>query len=148
MASIYDINEQEYNVFLASEIKKIPEFKMPEWAYFVKTSTNKQRPPQDLDWWYKRVASILRQAYVRGVIGVNRLRVKYGGKKNRGGKPSEFRRSGGKILRTILQQAESVGLLEKSEGKRKGRQLTKKGRLFLEESAEKILSNKSKQEKE
>lgn len=148
MVNIYDINEQEFNDFLASEIKKIQEFKMPSWAYFVKTSTNKERPPQDLDWWYKRVASILRQAYKKGVIGVNRLRVRYGGKKNRGARPSEFRKSSGKIIRTILQQAESAGFLEKTEGKRKGRQLTKNGRLFLEESANKISLNKTQSNKE
>jgi small subunit ribosomal protein S19e len=148
MANIYEIPSNEYNTFLAEEIKKMPEFKMPEWACFVKTSVNKERQPLDPEWWYKRVASILRQAHTKGVIGVNRLRVRYGGKKNRGAKPSEFRRASGKIIRTILQQAEKAEFLQKSEGKRKGRELTKKGKLFLEDSADKISLNKTQKKQE
>jgi ribosomal protein S19E (S16A) len=37
------------------------------------------------------------------------------------------------MIRLILQQAEKAGLLEKSEGKKKGRKLTKKGVKFMEE---------------
>ena len=85
----------------------------------------------DNDFWYKRAASILRQIYIRKNIGVNRLKVRYGGKKNRGVKPSEFRKGSGKIIRTILQQAEKAGFVEKTE-KPKGRKLTEKGKKFLE----------------
>ncbi len=48
---------------------------------------------------------------------------------------AEFRKSGGKIIRKILQQAEEAGLLEKSKEKKKGRQLTVKGKAFLESFA-------------
>jgi small subunit ribosomal protein S19e len=63
---------------------------------------------------------------------VERLRTRYGGVKNRGSRPSEFRKGGGSIIRKILQQAESAGLLEKSKGKKSGRQLTQEGKEFLE----------------
>jgi len=48
-------------------------------------------------------------------------------------RPPEFRRAGGKIIRTILQQCDAAGLTEASIDKRKGRKLTKKGIEFLEE---------------
>lgn len=129
--TLYDVEADKFNKQLAEALKKLEEFKMPEWAGFVKTSTSKARPPFDTDFWHKRAASILRQIYIRGVVGVNRLKIKYGSKKKRGVKPEEFRKGSGKIIRTILQQAEKAGLLEKAEGKRKGRQLTKKGLEFL-----------------
>lgn len=130
---VYDTNPQEYNKKLAEALKAIEEFKAPEWSFFVKTSTARVRPPQELDFWHVRSASILRQIYVRGVLGVSRLRTKYGGRKNRGSQPAEFRKSSGKIIRLILQQAEKAGLVEKSTGKKLGRKLTKKGVKFMED---------------
>jgi len=138
MATIYEVPADKLNEKLAEALKNLEEFKMPEWASFVKTSVSRLRPPQEDSWWYKRAASILRQIYVRGVVGVNRLRLKYGGKKNRGAKPEEFRKGGGKIIRTILQQAEKAGFVEKVEGKKKGRQLTKKGLEFMNNIAREI----------
>src|SRR3989344_4397305 len=105
MASVYEVSAEKFNEKLAEALQELEEFKMPEWAFFVKTSTARARPPQDNSFWYKRAASILRQAYIRGVIGVNRLKTKYGGRKNRGTKPAEFRRASGKIILVILQQA-------------------------------------------
>lgn len=139
MVTIYDVDPHKYNQILAGELKKIDSFEMPEWAYFVKTSVSTERPPVESDWWYKRAASILRQLYKKGVVGVNRLRVRYGGRKDRGARPKEFRKGSGKIIRVILQQAEKAGFVEKVNGKRKGRQLTKKGKEFLDKVAEKVL---------
>ncbi len=142
MANIYEVPAEKFNEKLAEELKKLHEFSMPEWAVFVKTSTARARPPQESNFWYKRAASILRQIYIRGVVGVNRLKIRYGGKKKRGARPEEFRKGGGKIIRTILQQAEKAGFIEKAEGKKKGRQLTKKGLDFLNKTAESVKKEK------
>ena len=135
---VYDFDQQEYNLKLAEALKKIPEFKQPEWVGFVKSSPSRERPIDDPDFWYKRAASILRQIYRKKVVGVNRLKTKYGGKKNRGSKPEKFKKAGGKIIRTILQQADKAGFTEIAKAikgvreRRPGRQLTQKGREFLE----------------
>ena len=131
---VYDMKADEYNLKLAEALKQIPEIKEPDWALFVKTGISKKRPPQESDFWNKRAASILRQIYIHNVVGVNRLKTRYGGRKNRGMKPERFKKGSGKIIRTILQQAESAGLLEKfnESGKRAGRRLTEKGRELLE----------------
>ena len=137
--SVYEMNSQEYNLKLASALKSIPEFKEPEWAKFVKSSSSKERPIEDADFWYKRAASILRQIYKKRVVGVNRLRTKYGSKKNRGMKPERFVRAGGKIIRTILQQADKAGfteIIKETKGtkeKKPGRKMTEIGKKFLEE---------------
>lgn len=126
------IQSGEYNLALAEALKKLPEFKKPEWVDFVKTGTQKVRPNIGPDFWYKRGASILRQIYVKGTVGVQRLRTRYGGRKDLGAQPARFVRSGGKIIRVLLQQSESAGLLEKAKGLKPGRKLTEKGRKFLE----------------
>lgn len=136
--AVYDLDQQEYNLKLAEALKKIPEFKKPEWVDFVKSSSSKERPIDDEDFWHKRAASILKQLYKRKIVGVNRLRTKYGSKKNRGYQPETFRKAGGKIIRTIFQQSDNAGLTEIIKSKRgtkikSGRQLTEKGKLFMEE---------------
>jgi small subunit ribosomal protein S19e len=130
--SVYEVGAREYNELLAEALKEIGEFRMPEWALYVKTGLSRIKPPEDGDWWYNRSASILRQIYLNDIVGVNRLRVRYGGKQNRGMKPEKFAKSSGKIIRTILQQGEEAGFLEKVDGKKKGRKLTKKGKDFLD----------------
>jgi|TARA_Y100000310_G_C20572100_1_gene758579 small subunit ribosomal protein S19e len=139
MSSIYEMDAREFNLKLAEALKGVPEFKEPEWAQFIKSGPAKERPIEDPDFWHKRSASILRQIYKKGVLGVSRLRTKYGSKKDRGFKPEEFRKSSGKIIRVILQQADAAGLteIEKAmvgvKSKRPGRKLTTKGKEFLEE---------------
>jgi small subunit ribosomal protein S19e len=136
---VYEIEPQQYNLKLAEALKAVPEFKAPEWTEFVKSSPSNERPIEDPDFWYKRAASILKQIYKKNVVGVNRLRTKYGSKKNRGMKPERFVKSGGKIIRTILQQADKAGFTESVKDvrglkvKRMGRKLTDKGRKFMEE---------------
>jgi small subunit ribosomal protein S19e len=132
MVDIRVIEPGKYNKSLAEALKKIPEFKKPDWVDFVKTGTNKKRPSSDEDFWYKRTASVLRQLYLKGTVGVQRLRTRYGGRKDRGMKPAIFVKGGGKIIRILLQQAESAGFAEKVKGKKSGRQLTKKGKDFME----------------
>ncbi|MFH1311133.1 MAG: 40S ribosomal protein S19 [Nanoarchaeota archaeon] len=138
MNLVYELPAQEYNLKLAEALKKIPEFKKPEWVEFVKSGTAKARPIDDPNFWYKRAASVLRQVYKKKIVGVNRLRTRYGSKKNRGVRPEEFRRGSGKIIRIILQQSDKAGFTEIAKGikgvrgKKPGRQLTEKGKKFME----------------
>lgn len=132
MTDIRSIEPGKYNSALAAALKASGDFEKPAWVDFVKTGAQKARPNVDPDFWHKRAASILRQAYLREVVGVGRLRSRYGGRKDRGMQPPEFRKSGGKIIRVLLQQAEVAGLLEKVTGKHAGRKLTMKGKTLLE----------------
>jgi len=117
---------------LAEALKNVPEFEVPEWANYVKTGVSRERPPAMDDFWYTRAASILRQLYIKGVVGVGKLRTRYGSRKDRGGKPDKFFKSGGKIIRVILQQAEAAGLVEKVTRMQHGRRLTAVGRDLLD----------------
>ncbi|MBU1136321.1 MAG: 30S ribosomal protein S19e [Nanoarchaeota archaeon] len=143
MITVYEVQADKFNEKLADALKEIKEFEIPDWANFVKSGVSRSRPPKDYGFWHRRAASILKQIYIRGVVGVNRLKTRYGGKKERGARPSEFRKGGGKIIRTILQQAEKAGLLEKSTGKKSGRQLTKTGIEFMNKIAGSLKEEKN-----
>jgi small subunit ribosomal protein S19e len=130
--TIFAKDPEKFIPALAEALKKIPEFEVPEWATYVKTGVSRERPPVMDDFWYTRAASILRQLYIKGVVGVGKLRTRYGSRKDRGGRPDKFFKSGGKIIRVILQQAEEAGLVEKVTRMQHGRRLTQAGRDLLD----------------
>ncbi|MEM1535099.1 MAG: 30S ribosomal protein S19e [Candidatus Pacearchaeota archaeon] len=142
MAKVLDVEPQKFITELATKLKGIKEFEMPQWAMFVKTSSGAERPPLSKDWWYYRAASILRKLYLKGTIGVSRLRRCYKRKKKGKAWPARPYLGSGKIIREILKQAEKAGLVEKLEKPKKGRALTKKGVSFLEGLATEIVKKK------
>ncbi len=141
MDDIRRIEVHEYNKLLAEALKKEKFFEPPEWSLYVKSSVARARPINEEDFWFKRAASILRQIYIREIVGVERLKTRYGGRKDRGVKPKKFYKGGGKIIRLILQQAEKADLVMKTEGGKKGRKLTVKGKEFMEKIAEQSSAN-------
>jgi len=140
MATVYDVPADILISRVARKLEEMPEMKMPEWAKFVKTGAHSERLPEQPNWWYVRAASILRRIYIDGPVGVSRLRTYYGGRKNRGVKPEHHVDAGGKIIRTILQQLEKAGLVEKDG--RNGRKITKKGQSFIDKEATAIANAK------
>jgi len=137
---IHDVRPDEFVVKLAEELKKTKGFEAPEWVSFVKSGVAKERVPQDEDFWYMRSASVLRQLYIQGVVGVGRLRTRYGSKLDRGVRRNKFRKASGKVIRTILQVAESVGFVEKVTKLQHGRRLTLSGKEFLDKIAKQLNS--------
>ena len=138
MPNIFDVNQDQLIKNIAEELKTTYKIDPPAWSKFVKTGVSKQRVPENLNWWYIRSASLLRKVFVLGPIGVQKLRRKYGGRKNCGTKPEKSYRGSGKIIRTILQQLESVGLVEKNDvGRHKGKAVTSKGMSILSKAAKK-----------
>ena len=124
---------------LKEELKKLDPIKPPEWAFYTKTGIHKERPPAQDDWWYTRAASILRTLYMRGgrPVGVERLRTKYGGRKDRGARPERFVKGSGHVIRLIFQQLEAAGLVERVEGR--GRRITPKGVSLLDKVAANLI---------
>ena len=132
MEKILSKDSNELILKIAEKLKESKNVKMPEWAYYVRTSHGKDRPPMQSDWWYIRAAAILRKVALKGPIGTEKLRTLYGTKKNRGFKPEKFVKASGSITRKILQQLEAEGYIAQgSKGVRKGRIITPKGISFL-----------------
>jgi len=134
MISVREVDAQKFNSMLKEDLKKLKEVTPPPWSKFVKSGVNRERIPQQDDFWYVRSATILRRVYLDNSVGVERLRSYFGGKKRRGHKPARFRKSSGSIIREILQQLESSGLVEKNVNK-VGRKLTPAGRKLLDKIA-------------
>jgi len=140
MTTVYDLPAGKLIEQAARDLKENVKFPRPEWALNVKTGANKERRPDNPDWWWHRTASILRKVYVDGPIGVQRLRVEYGGKKNRGRKPEEFRKASGKIIRTILIELDKIGFTSRDAKKREGRRVTAEGQAYLNRIAKECLT--------
>ncbi len=139
MVTVYDVEPNSYIDALKEKLKSIESLKQPEWSKFVKTGIHKIRPPSQPDFWYIRAASIMRNLYIHNAKGVQRLRTKYGGRKDRGARQEKFVKGAGKIIRTILQQLEESGLVEKVP--RRGRKLTPKGIKLMDNVAYSVYSN-------
>jgi small subunit ribosomal protein S19e len=145
MTTVYDIPPQMLIATVADKLKGIDAVQPPEWAKFAKTGVHKEAPPEDEDWWYTRAASVLRRVYIDGPVGIQRMRTFYGGKRDRGSNPYQFRKGSGSVLRAVLQQLEAIGYVERVRG---GRRVTSSGQAFLDNiavslkaEAEKTVSN-------
>lgn len=128
MVSVKDADTNRLIEKTAEELTKLEEIRPPEWSAFVKTGSHKERPPEQDNWWYIRSASVLRKIYLNQA-GVEKLRKVYGGRKNMGHQPEHKVKASGAILRKILQQLESAGLVQKE--KANGRKITPKGQSLL-----------------
>jgi small subunit ribosomal protein S19e len=115
---------------LANYIKEnVKEVQPPEWAFFAKTASYKERVPDDLEnWWYVRAASLLRKLY-KEAFGISTSRTIYSGLKRRGTKPPHTVKAPGHANRLIFQQLEKAGLAIKTKN---GRSLSPKGRSLLD----------------
>ena len=130
----------------AQELKKQNLVQPADWSQFVKTGHHKERLPDSPDWWYHRAAAIMRAVANLGPVGTQKLRTKYGGKKDRGHKPERFRKASGSIIRKILQQLEKSELIRQDQkGIHKGRVLTPKGTSLLDKIAVQIFKEERKQ---
>ncbi|MEM7813486.1 MAG: 30S ribosomal protein S19e [Candidatus Aenigmatarchaeota archaeon] len=136
MVTVRDVDQSALVKRAAQDLKK--KISMPDWARFVKTGVQKERPPEQDDWWYVRAASVLRNVYLHGPVGVERLRTVYGGKKSLGHQPTHFRKASGKVIRVILQDLERAKLIESVSKPRRGRKITREGQRFLDNIAKEI----------
>ncbi|CEI66506.1 unnamed protein product [Fusarium venenatum] len=120
-----------YSAFLKRQ-GKLP---IPGWVDTVKTGPAKELPPQDIDWFYVRAASIARHVYLRKTVGVGRLRKVHGTAKNRGSRPSKHVDASGSVDRKVMQSLEKIGVLEQDEEKG-GRRITQAGQRDLDRIAQ------------
>ncbi len=141
MTTVYDVRPDKLVKLVAEKLKKNEGICLPKWAMEVKKGANKELPPQDIDWWWMRCASVLRQIYINGPVGVSRLRTHYGGRVKRGAKPKRFKKASGKIIRAVLLQLEQAGYVINPEKGKRGRVISPKGQSFLDDTAHEIRSS-------
>lgn len=126
---VYDV-PSKYLIEEVSEKLKT-EIEEPGFVVYAKSGVHAERAPQRSDWFYVRMGSILYRAHKWNVIGTERLRTYYGGRKRRGVKTEHTYKASGKVTRSAVQLLETAGYLEKA--KPKGRKLSSKGEKLLNE---------------
>lgn len=130
MVTVFDVDANKLIAKAAEKLKDtVPQ---PAFVGLVKSGAHVERPPMQEDFWYVRCASILRQFYLNGTVGTQRLRRHYGGRKRFGVKPAHHVPAGGSTIRKAMQGLEKAGLLTKGK---KGRTLSPKGRALMDQSA-------------
>ena len=138
MTTAYDVPAHDLIKQTAKKLEKEDAIKMPEENRYAKTSVARENIPDNPDWWYVRCASILRKIYVNNGIGIEQLKAEYGGKRDKGSKPSKARSGSGTIVRRCVQQLEQAGFVKKIKGK--GRIITPKGQKFMDNMAYEVKS--------
>ena len=131
MPTPYDVPPSVLIERLARHLKEeVDEINPPAWTPFAKTGIHTQRPPQNPDWWFIRCSSILRKIYMKGPIGIEKLRSEYGGRIDSGAKPEHARKGSGAIVRKAMQQLQTAGLVKPLTNE--GKIVTNEGRRLLD----------------
>jgi small subunit ribosomal protein S19e len=135
MVTVYDVKAEPLIHEVADDLEE--DFDAPGWSEFVKTGSDRERPPEQDNWFHIRSAAILRKIYTDGPLGVSRLRTIYGKRKKNGHAPERSGKASGKVIRTSLQKLEEAGYVETEEGE--GRKITEEGQSFLDRKSEEVL---------
>ncbi len=138
MATVYDVPPEKLIEELAKKFKEA-NVEMPDWAMFVATGIHREKAPVQEDWWYTRLASVLRKVYIMGPIGASRLASEYGGKVDRGTKKYHAAKGSRSIIRKSFQQLEKLGYIKVEK---KGRVVTDQGRAYLDKLSGSLIEKK------
>jgi small subunit ribosomal protein S19e len=150
--TVKDIAAHDFINAFAAYLKKSGKFKVPEVSDLISSGLLIARPLVSRNWALMiqigsmselvcilTVAAIARQIYFRRSIGLTSLRAHFGGKVDRGVRPSHQQKGSGKLIRYCLKQLSDMGIVgiikeetEDDAGKTQvfrtlGRQITKKG---------------------
>jgi len=142
MTTAYDVPPVLLIERLKERLQAEGKIKPPEWAPFARTGVNTEKAPVQKDWWYRRVAAVLRKVYLHGPVGTSRLAAEFGGRRDDGSAPYHPRRGSRSIAREAMQQLEALGLLTKTD--KKGRSISAQGRKLLDSLAHEILMDLAK----
>ncbi|MDE1855475.1 MAG: 30S ribosomal protein S19e [Candidatus Micrarchaeota archaeon] len=134
MANVYEVDSGKLISVAAQKLKE-KGIARPAYVDFVKTGPSRERIPQQKDFWYVRSASLLRQVYLSGPLGISRLRTRYGSRKGHVVSRHHHMRAGGSMITDALNALEKAGYVTKGK---QGREITPSGRSFLDKVANEI----------
>lgn len=133
MSNVYEVKAADLVKLASLRLKE--KMKKPAYVEFVKSGPSKERVPQDPDFYFTRSASILRQVYLNGPIGVSKLRTRYGGKKEHVVHRHHHMKAGGSIIRDSMIELEKLKLVQNTK---QGRIITAQGKSFLDKIANEL----------
>jgi len=142
MVTLYDVPADALIEALAEKLEG--ELEAPDWAVYAKSGAGREFPPEQADFWVVRAASVLRTVAKNGPVGVKRLATRYGSAKegsSRYGMAPRHRTTGSRNqLRTILQQLEEAGYLERPPND-EGRVVSAEGQSLLDTTAGEVIED-------
>jgi small subunit ribosomal protein S19e len=133
MVTVYDVKAPDVISLVAERLKG--KVQKPSYIGFVKSGAGRERMPVDPDFWYIRSASILRQVYMNGPVGVSCLRTKYGKKQEHVIHKKHHVKAGGSIIRDALIELQKAGLVKNTKA---GRIITPLGKSFMDKICKEI----------
>ncbi|MGI0141431.1 MAG: 30S ribosomal protein S19e [Candidatus Micrarchaeales archaeon] len=137
MANVFDVDGSSL-IKRASEQLKEKGVKKPEYVDFVKTGPSRERVPSDSDFYFVRCASLLRQVYLNGPIGVSRMRTRYGTRKLHTIHRHHHKRAGGSVIKDAFDSLEKIEYIKKTP---KGRVITSAGKSFLDKISNELIKS-------
>ena len=137
MASVFDVDGSSLIKKAAEKLKEKGVAK-PAYVDFVKTGPSKERVPSDPDFFFVRSASLLRQVYIAGPIGVSKMRTRYGTRKLHTIHRHHHKRAGGSVIKDAFDALEKLDYVKKTP---KGRIITSNGKSFLDKLSNDILKS-------
>ncbi|KAI5170372.1 small subunit ribosomal protein S19e [Pancytospora epiphaga] len=90
-------------------LKNNEKINLPKDHDLIKTGSGRQFSPEQSDWFYKRMAAIVRQAMCKGRVSLTGLGYRYGNRKNRGVRPSGFARGSNFVNGAAIAELEKIG---------------------------------------
>lgn len=135
MGNVYQVDAGEL-IRRSAEKLKATQIKKPAYIDYVKSGAGKERVPTDKDFWYVRCASVLRQVYMNGPIGISTLRGRYGNRKRHEVTRHHHYKAGGSLIKDAFDALEKLGYVKKTG---KGRVITPTGKSFVDKVSNEIL---------
>ncbi len=135
MANVLEADAQKLIEVTAGRLKEsgIPR---PKYIDYVKSGAGKERVPESEDFFYFRCASVLRQVYLKGPIGISKLRTKYGSKRAHWVRRHHHYRAGGSVIKDAFDALEKKGYIKTTKT---GRIITPGGKSFLDKLSNEIV---------
>ena len=133
MANALDVKGSELVKLAALKLKE--KMKKPDYLNYAKSGADRERPPEDPNFFWMRSASVLRQVYINGPVGTSTLRTRYGSGKEHKVHRHHHMQSGGSVIRDAFDGLEQLGLIKKTK---RGRVITPQGKSFLDKLSKEI----------
>lgn len=109
MDSVYRVKATPLIEAITETLKAKSDIVLPENHDLIKTSHGKQYSPENQNWFYIRMASIVRTAMCKGSVSLKTLARKHACRKNAGVRPSRYAKASDFVNESAVQQLIKIG---------------------------------------
>lgn len=135
MEQVHRVKHTDLLKAIEDNLKDNSSIELPKNHDIIKTGRGRQNSPTSPDWFYARMAAIVRVVLKNGRVNLKTCCSRFGNRKDRGVKPTAFARGSKYVNASALNQLQAIGWLEKEGDVSK---LAEKGKEVLTQIFEKI----------